>query len=322
MEASGCRGLRGGSSLARLLARQRGVPPYRAQRTLSVEQILAWADAYHERTGCWPKCSAERIRGTRMRWSHVNRALRGGLYGLPRAFSLARLLEERRGVPRYLSGRPPLTEEHILAWADAYRARTGQWPTRLAGRIAGEARETWRGVDFALMYGRRGLPAGSTLNRFLAAHRPGPPAPRCTEEQILAWADAYRARTGQWPKASAGGMVDGPDGTPLRYGKRGLPGGSSLFQLLARCRGLSRARPRFTVAQILAWADAHHRRTGVWPHRGTGAIDEAPEVTWICVDRSLKGGFRGLPGGSSLARLLARCRGVPDPRRRPVKSRG
>ena len=86
----GYRGLRGGSSLARLLARQRGVPPYRAQRTLSVEQILAWADAYHERTGCWPKCSAERIRGTRMRWSHVNRALRGGLYGLPRAFSLAR----------------------------------------------------------------------------------------------------------------------------------------------------------------------------------------------------------------------------------------
>ena len=62
----------------------------------------------------------------------------------------------------------------------------------------------------------------------------------------------------------------------LRYGKRGLPGGSSLFQLLARCRGLSRARPRFTVAQTLAWADAYRARTGQWPTACSGLVEGEP----------------------------------------------
>ncbi len=53
----------------------------------------------------------------------------------------------------------------------------------------------------------------------------------------------------------------------LRDGKRGLPGVSSLARLLASQRGRrnQRQRPALTVEQILAWADAHHERTGEWP---------------------------------------------------------
>ena len=59
-----------------------------------------------------------------------------------------------------------------------------------------------------------------------------------------------------------------------------------------------------TVKQILAWAKAHHRGTGRWPSAASGPVAEAPGLTWGGIDQALAGGFRGLPGGSSLARLL------------------
>src|SRR5262249_46305900 len=64
LPGGGGRGLPGGSSLARLLARRRrarnpaGLPP------LSAEEILAWADRFHDRTGRWPRVRSGPIPGT------------------------------------------------------------------------------------------------------------------------------------------------------------------------------------------------------------------------------------------------------------------
>jgi hypothetical protein len=69
-----------------------------------------------------------------------------------------------------------------------------------------------------------------------------------------------------------------------------------------------RPRPPLTVQQILAWADAHHARTGGWPNAKTGPIPEAPGQTWSAVNMALYVGFRGLPGRDTLARLLGRLR--------------
>jgi hypothetical protein len=98
----------------------------------------------------------------------------------------------------------------------------------------------------------------------------------------------------------------------LRRGERGLPGGDSLAQLLARQRGVrNRSRlPRYRITDILRWADAHFARTGKWPLSDSGPIAEAPGETWNAVHLALSQGYRGLPGGSSLARLLLRRRGV------------
>jgi hypothetical protein len=52
--ARGLRGLRGGSSMARLLSRRRGRPNPAARPVLSVGQILAWAEAYRTLFGRWP----------------------------------------------------------------------------------------------------------------------------------------------------------------------------------------------------------------------------------------------------------------------------
>jgi hypothetical protein len=67
--------------------------------------------------------------------------------------------------------------------------------------------------------------------------------------------------------------------------------------------------PPFDIEEILTWADAHFERTGEWPTTESGPIVEAPGEKWMNVHTALSKGFRGLTGGSSLARLLAQYRG-------------
>jgi hypothetical protein len=96
----------------------------------------------------------------------------------------------------------------------------------------------------------------------------------------------------------------------LSKGLRGLAPGSSLAKLLEE-RGKKRNKgnlPPFTKNQILAWADAHRRRTGKYPSVDSGPIAEAPNETWRIVQSALVFGNRGLPGGDSLAGLIKRQR--------------
>jgi hypothetical protein len=59
-----------------------------------------------------------------------------------------------------------------------------------------------------------------------------------TVEQILAWADRHRRRTGRWPSADSGPVLDAPGETwgalnlALWNGHRGLPRRLSLARLL------------------------------------------------------------------------------------------
>lgn len=142
------------------------------------------------------------------------------------------------------------------------------------------------------------------------------PPPPLTENQILKWADAHHRRTGEWPKRKSGDVL-GATGEKwviiqgaLSKGRRGLPGGSSLAQLLEEKRGVrnKQALPNLTTKQILQWADAHHRKTGEWPTRESGQVVGTSGEKWAIIQGSLSKGRRGLPGGSSLARLLAEKR--------------
>jgi hypothetical protein len=81
-------------------------------------------------------------------------------------------------------------------------------------------------------------------------------------------------------------------------------------------------RPPLTVAQVLAWADAHRSRTGRWPHAGSGPVAGAPGETWQAVSRALVRDSRGLPGGSSLASLLEEHRGKRNKARTPPLTAG
>jgi hypothetical protein len=287
------------------------MPP---RRPLTVAQILAWCDDHHARTGSWPRRDSGPVAtAPGETWARVSQALEKGLRGLPRGLTVARLLAQHRAVP-HPGERPPLTVAQILAWADAHRARTGRWPRRDSGPVAGAPGEDWANIRQALEKGLRRLPGGQTLAQLLAQHRgvPKPGRPPLTEEQVVAWARAHHAATGCWPNAASGPVADAPGenwralNTALQGGGRGLPGGSSLARLLARYRGHrpgAQAAP-LTVGQILAWADRHFRRTGRWPTYRSGPVAGAPGEKWRAINQVLERGHRGLPRCGSLARLL------------------
>ena len=196
---------------------------------------------------------------------------------------------EERGEP------PDLAVADVLAWADAFLARTGDWPAHDSGPIPEAPGETWLLVAAALALGLRGFPCGGSIPRFLDEHRGryNPKDQKFTVNQVLAWADAWYARTGDWPYGLSGdipgsgginwNMVD----TAFRFGRGMLPSGTSLGRFLADRRGVVRFPP-FTEEQILAWADAHHRQTGKWPIPESGPISDAPEETWYAVNSALK----------------------------------
>jgi hypothetical protein len=149
--------------------------------------------------------------------------------------------------------------------------------------------------------------------------QPMPPRPPLTAAQILAWADAHLAQTGEWPKPSSGPVLADPGekwlnvNQALRLGLRGLPGGDSLGRLLERERGVrtSQAPPPLTEEKICRWAEAHCGQTENWPNEDSGGVEAAPGETWGAVSAALREGLRGLRGGDTLARLLARRLGVP-----------
>jgi hypothetical protein len=121
------------------------------------------------------------------------------------------------------------------------------------------------------------------------------------------------------PRPHGGVAVRGRRPRPGRAGRelarhrrgpgRGPPwtaGGSSLSRLLAERRGRRAGSPAgaLAVAQVLAWADRHRRRTGRWPTAASGPVADAPGENWRALNLALREGYRGLPGGGSLARLL------------------
>lgn len=67
---------------------------------LTTEQILAWADKHHERTGDWPYTTSGSLpEAPGETWRAVDLSLRRGLRSLPGGDSLTRLLRRERGVP-------------------------------------------------------------------------------------------------------------------------------------------------------------------------------------------------------------------------------
>jgi hypothetical protein len=71
-----------------------------ARPRLTVEQILTWADAYHRRTGRWPRTTSGPVpEAPGENWNAISAALRQARRGLARFSTLARLLERERGVP-------------------------------------------------------------------------------------------------------------------------------------------------------------------------------------------------------------------------------
>ena len=312
----GLRGLPGGPTLPQLLLEHRGHKYHLARDPLTVEQILAWADAYKATHGKWPNQKSGAIEGTDRTWAAVNIALTIGSHGLPGGTTLPELLKGERGHRSHLDT-TRLTVEQVLDWADAYHDSHGKWPTARSGAIPGTD-ATWQVVNSSLQSGFRGFDGGSSLSQLLherRGHMPQAMKPKLTIEQILYWADQYYEVNEKWPSLKSGKIQGTHEtwcgiGQALKGGGRGLPAGSTLGQLFRERRGhtLQTDKAPLTIEQILAWADQYHTEQGKWPAALSGNIAGTTE-TWLRVDNALSRGLRGLPGGTSLRQLLKQQRG-------------
>jgi hypothetical protein len=293
---------------------------------LTLDAILAWCDLHKKRRGKFPVYTAGPVVDgpLGLNWRKIDNALRLGLRGLERGSSLARLLAEHRGY-RNVQALPPLTEVLIAQWARAHMERVGSWPNEDSGEVFEATGENWNNINAALRDGHRGLPGNDTLAELLARRlglRTQVAVPALSVATILVWAGEHKAAKGNWPKRNSGPVLGHPGETwvavnaALESGARGLPGGSSLAQLLHEHHAVpNKSRlPRLTVPMILRYADAWHGRMGEWPTSLSGAIPEMPGLTWTAVNMALHQGLRGLPGGDSLHLLLRQRRRIPGRR--------
>jgi hypothetical protein len=214
---------------------------------LTEQDVLQWADAHFVRTGQWPRVKSGPIVDSPMKgdsWDQIDVALAKGLRGLPGGTSLAKLLVQHRGARRIS---PPLTESLIVKWAGDFFAQHGRWPIAESPLDGLPPGESWKAIDASLRNGSRGLSAGSSLARLLAARqgvRNRQALGKLTEAQIVAWAKSHHRRTGVWPKRNSGPIPESPStgdewkhiDAALWQGRRGLPGRITLGGLLKRAR--------------------------------------------------------------------------------------
>lgn len=174
----GGRGLPGGSSLAKLLAKQLGVRNRTNRPKLRVKDILTWADAYFARHKQWPRRESGAIAGVPGEtWPQIDRSLGMGTRGLPRSGSLIQFLA-KHGRLRNRMKPPRLSIKQILLWADDHFSRTGFWPRPTSGPVVGVDGESWRAINESLVRGRRGLRGGRSLSHLLCRYRPVRPFQR------------------------------------------------------------------------------------------------------------------------------------------------
>ena len=128
--------------------------------------------------------------------------------------------------------------------------------------------------------------------------------------------DEHKQTTGHWPNFKSGNVIGTSEtwsglNAALKKGNRGLPGGSTLAEVLTEHRGVRHLGnlSTLTTEQILAWADKHKQATGELPRMRSGRIRGTDE-TWAGINHALRIGYRGLPGGTTLVRLLAEHRRI------------
>lgn len=286
---------------------------------ITEDQIAARICEFYELTGEWPTHKSGVVSGTNGMdtWSSYNTCLSRGCRGLPEGSSLADLKERLFGVQNK-SNKPPLSEEKIEELARIHQKETGSWPTRYSGSVCGGADgDTWVGYNTCLVIGCRGLSGGSTLSSLLEKRcgvRSHLNKPDLTYDGIVLLARTHLRITGSRPTKRSGHVMFGdPEDTwsgydqSLRRGLRGLPGGTSLANLIENELGLINhiGKPNLTHDKITELATAHFESTGRWPNTRSGSVNLGhPGDTWNGYCCALRFGARGLPGGSSLSKLL------------------
>jgi hypothetical protein len=228
----------------------------------------------------------------------------------------------------------PLTEEIIVMWVAEWYKKKKTWPNALSGAIPDSDGDTWTGINQALYHGFRNLPGGSSLGNLVAERfgvRNYTNKPYLSIESINKWITEWHLREGSWPNRNSGVIPNsgGESWNAINHalinGSRGLHGGSSLAKFRNEhfdvpIQSGYKRRSMLTINEIIGWIAKWHDREGSYPNQKSGKIPESPTTCWVTINLYLVRGCCGLPGGSSLFKLIAQY--FPDsPQAKKVASR-
>lgn len=175
-------------------------------------------------------------------------------------------------------------------------------------------RAFWRGVETAAAKGRE-MPEWKSSGLSFLRNTKDASAIRksdLTEDMIVEAMKEYYNQNGKYPSVRSGDASEYFKDNEtwsgihecIRYGSRGLPGGSSLSKLKKKHFDI-KEKERLTEGMIVKAIEKYYDQNGRYPSKGDGDASEyfKDNETWRGINACLKQGNRGLPGGSSLSKL-------------------
>jgi hypothetical protein len=245
-----------------------------------------------------------------------------GHRGLPGSSSLSAQVREVRAA--HGLGQPAaggLTVQGIHDLIRSHHTEKGEFPSKASGPIP-QLGMTWYAVNSCLYRGNRGLPGGSSLAREVEAVKqsldlPVPGRGRMSLEAVHAAIARFRREHSRWPTARDGDVADlGTTWKAINHtllgGNRGLPR-SSLAREARKVAAADRlefrklCKPPLGLDAVRAAILTHQQRVGRFPSVNSGFCTEL-QADWRTINMALTQGLRCLPGGSSLAREVARMK--------------
>ena len=203
----------------------------------------------------------------------------------------------------------PLAIAKILRLADAWYEKYETWPKKSSGNVLSLENLTWSKIDKQLQRTDWGSFANLLfLKRDVRHHLK---QDKLTIHQIIEWAKDHFGKTKEWPTYKSGNVLAEPSEnwsairSNLVAGGRGLPKGLSVEKVLFDELGVVgvRAGKKLTEQRVLTFALMHYEETGSYPTESSDWILDGKD-SWPTISFALNQGLRGLPGGSSLAKLL------------------
>jgi len=311
------------SSLANLLLEKRQVRHHLAEKNLSIELIILWAEHHHQETNSWPTYKSGAVLAEPSEnWSAIRSNLVAGGRGLPSGLSIEKVLFNELGIVGVRAGKN-LTEDLIIKLAKAHFISNDVYPNENSEWVLG-GKDSWAAISAALRDGLRGLPGGASLAQLLdkaglktnSADRSYP-----SLKKMKKVAEEFRElNNGNLPSRESGAF---PNYLDLTWGtidaalKRGAviegTDANSIADLWTKEFGYRNVNnlPDLSEDQILEWCDRFKERSGGqnFPSNNSESIEEMGTETFMTIDTALRVDRRSLKGYGSLANLLFEKRG-------------
>lgn len=291
----GFHGLPGGSSLSLI---QEGFIKLSARgkiHELPMEQFDEVICEWHRERGMWPSKSTKgRCDRLRVSWGTIHDNL------VKKGTSLAAVVA-RLSNQSYRKKNWTITELERLVLS--HYERCGEWPSLATQGFAPETTMSWTAISERLRNN------GSSLAMIVAklantTYKHEEFTMRQFEEMIT----EEHERSGNWPTDNSKGYAPGTTLSWCAVGVRLRKLGTTLSCVVDRLSGRTPLRQKLSEQLIEKWVIDWMRHTGMEPGPKTEGTIPGTSLSWANINDNLKYGKRGLPGGDSLTKMVARIK--------------